>query len=337
MGEVPEEPSRAEALPLDEVSLTPFVATPEGAIDDFEALGAVWIACELAPNANLLSCLQDAMPLELADIPTCTATSLSDLQELTSISDLPAPHGPCLIPADPLPSYTVPVSANVLLGGSTEVTMITPFPGGPSIDGCAEDFLAGKHEIPDDCLYGVQRIDIGPSEKVLSLAALLGGEGEKPDEEESEGQAPSVDPDLNPRISEFKLLALNEAGEEILPLTELESGEMLDTPLPAGTLVRMFVESPESDLQSYAIPVNMGESYEEESEKYSGEWFRSWGQLLSGSSNDPQSFNEWKLSPGTQDDADSTLPPDGLAHLFFVQRDGRQGVEWFWFSLRVED
>ena len=40
------------------------------------------------------------------------------------------------------------------------------------------------------------------------------------------------------------------------------------------------------------------------------------------------------MERGTQDEDDE--PPDGRAHLFYVLRDSRLGVEWWWLEVEVE-
>ncbi len=103
-----------------------------------------------------------------------------------------------------------------------------------------------------------------------------------------------------------------------------------------GETIRIDVESPEEDLQEYAIPVNNGQSYELRKESYDGSWFITWGDLLSGSSNAPNSYNEWAIRRGEQDDIESETPPDNRASLFYVVRDGRQGSAIWWFNIEVE-
>jgi hypothetical protein len=45
------------------------------------------------------------------------------------------------------------------------------------------------------------------------------------------------------------------------------------------------------------------------------------------------SRNEWTLEIGQQDEDEA--PPDGRATLFYVLRDGRNGVDWWWISVEV--
>ena len=53
-------------------------------------------------------------------------------------------------------------------------------------------------------------------------------------------------------------------------------------------------------------------------------------------SDDPRSLNVWRMLPGEQDDIESPVPPDGRATLYYVLRDDRQGVDWFWFHVSVK-
>jgi hypothetical protein len=39
------------------------------------------------------------------------------------------------------------------------------------------------------------------------------------------------------------------------------------------------------------------------------------------------------LTPGEQDETET--PPDDIARMYYVVRDGRQGVNWFWFELET--
>jgi hypothetical protein len=86
----------------------------------------------------------------------------------------------------------------------------------------------------------------------------------------------------------------------------------------------------------YVIHLDFGESFGCRVEVYEGDWYRTWGTLLSNDSDDPVSYNTWRMVPGQQDDIESDIPPDGRATLYYVLRDDRQGVEWFWFHVQVE-
>ncbi|HET6581908.1 MAG TPA: hypothetical protein VFG69_00650, partial [Nannocystaceae bacterium] len=77
-------------------------------------------------------------------------------------------------------------------------------------------------------------------------------------------------------------------------------------------------------------------SYGTRDEDYDGKWFRTWGDLFAPGSDDPIARNTWTLVPGDQDDADlGPVPPDGVATLLYVLRDGRVGVTWTWLQVEV--
>ena len=140
------------------------------------------------------------------------------------------------------------------------------------------------------------------------------------------------DADRNPQITEIRVGLVDAQGEQIGDAFIIAPGEQVIAPRDA--IVQVEVDSPEEDLQTYLVPVNNGESYEERSETYQGDWYRTWGTLLSGTSDDPSSFNRWTLTQGEQDEGEA--PVGDLARLYYVVRDGRQGVNWFWFEMQVE-
>jgi len=114
----PELGSRCEALPFEGLRLTPWIATPTGPLDltgpDYDP---VWIACNLGPGQGLFACLKGALPLELADIPTCPVPSFADLMA----AELPEPPSPCILPPDGsddgMQDFTVPLASALLIGG----------------------------------------------------------------------------------------------------------------------------------------------------------------------------------------------------------------------------
>jgi len=314
---------KAQALPFETVELTPFIVNPDGPVDP-DSLDVLWIACELTPGQGLLSCLQGAMPLTLDDLPECSEPSFADLMG----DELPEPESPCLIAREGTPEYVVPLSANVFIGGSIELTMIAGVPGGTDTDRCAAELLRDEYDLPDDCLYAVQRLTVGPVEQLLVLAQMFGVEipgFEPPDPEDV------PEPDRNPRITEVRVGLVDQDGEQIGDAFIIGPGDLVSAPRDAT--VQVEIDSPEDDLQSYLIPVNNGESYQERSEVYQGDWYRTWGTLLSGTSDDPSSYNRWTLTQGDQDQGET--PVGDRARLYYVVRDGRQGVNWFWFELEV--
>jgi hypothetical protein len=324
---------RCEALPFEGVRVTPWIVTPDGPIDltgpDFDP---VWIACNLGPGEGLFACLKGAQPTALADLPTCPVPSFADLDpDSMSLPDSPSP---CVLPADGSDDgsqdFVVPFASTLLLGGDLEITMISRGPGSPDTPACAEPFLAGETEVPNECIYAVQRLSIGPIERLLALAGMFGVElppelGEAPDPDEI------PDGDRNPRILDFSVTRVRDGQPEDLG------------PQPRGAVVaarpgdtlQIFTTADAADLQEYLVPINGGAGGSEaRTEAYDGSWFRTWGALLANGSDDPMSRNEWTMERGPQDETDD--PPDGRASLFYVLRDGRQGIDWWWISVALE-
>lgn len=318
------ETPKAQALPFEVVTIEPFVVGPEGPIEP-DSIDPVWIGCELRAGQGLFACIQAAMPLTLDELPECVAPSFADLEDTTA---LPEPVSPCLIGRTGMPEYTVPLSANVFIGGAIELTMIAGSPTGTSTDDCARELLSGDYELPDDCIYAVQRLSVGPIEQLLALAAMFGVplEGfEVPDPEDI------PEADRHPRITEVRVNLQDPEGEPVGESTPINLGDVVEVPL--GVTMRIDVVSPAEDLQVFPVAINNGESFEDRDEAYSGHWYRTWGTLLAGGSDDPESWNEWNFVPGAQDPKDEPAPPDERAILYYVVRDGRQGVDWFWFEV----
>lgn len=334
MPDGPELAPRCEALPFETVRLTPWVVTPEGplGLDNQENFDPLWIACNLTPGRGLFACIKDAFPTSLADIPACPEPSLTDLAG--GFDALPEMRGPCILPDDGSPDgeqdFTVPLAGNLLLGGDIEVTMISRSPGSPTTTECAAPFLADESELPNDCLYAVQRVSVGPTERLLALAGMFGVElppelGEPPDPEDI------PDSDRNPRIQDFRVLLIHpDADDE--DLGPQPRGAVIQA-APGDTL-KILTNAPETDLQEYLVPINGGaDGSEPRTETYDGSWFRTWGTLLANSSDDPMSMDDWTMKRGSQDETETA--PDGRATLYYVLRDGRQGVDWWWISVEV--
>lgn len=314
---------KAQALPFETVEITPFIVNQDGAVDP-ESLDIVWLACELTPGQGLFACISDSFPTTLADIPDCEVPDIGQLGG----TELPEMESPCLIGREGSPQYVVPLSANVFVGGAIELTMIAGVPGGTSTDVCAAELLSDEHDLPNDCLYAVQRLTLGPVELLAKLAADFGAEipgVEVPDE--------LPEPDRNPRITEVRVGVIDETGKQVGDALIVPAGGMFSAPL--GSTVQVEIDSPEEDLQTFLIPVNNGESYEERAEAYQGDWYRTWGEFLSGTSDDPKSYNQWTLVQGEQDETET--PPDNRARLYYAVRDGRQGVNWYWFEVEVTE
>ena len=323
----PDAPTKAQALPFETVEITPFLVNEDGEVDP-DSLDIVWLACELTPGQGLFACLQDAMPLALDDIPECVAPSFDVF--MSEDLELPELDSPCVIGREGTPEYVVPFAANVFVGGSMELTMIAGVPGGTATDVCAAELLAGNYDLPDDCLFAVQRLNVGPVEVLLSFAASFGFEipgFEVPDPEDV------PEPDQNPRITEVRVGIIGEDGEQVGDAVVMDYGGTFTA--PRESLLQIEVDSPAEDLQTFQIPVNNGESFEDRDEAYQGDWYRTWGRFLSGSSDDPMSYNQWTLSQGDQDETE--IPPEDKARVYYVVRDGRQGTNWFWFEVDVTE
>lgn len=347
----PAAPVRAEVLPVETLRVVPFIVddtdplTPERIEAELEP---VWLACPLQPIQGIFACLSAQLPLELDAIEQCPPVDFSALDP--SAMELPAMPAPCRIPTEPSdgagsatsspasPSMQVPIDFNFFLGGDLELTMIAHRAGEGSTERCAQALL-GEEPLPSECLIGVQRASIGPDAKILQLAADAGIEGlEQLGELPSEDQIP--DPDANTRITTFRVVVTDEAVskknlEDVLeagPVIDVARGDTLE--VKAGQTLVIETTAPEADLQTYFISAGDG-VFEEKQEYYVGDWYRTWGTLLGNDSDDPRSLNTWKMVPGEQDDVESDVPPEGVATLYYVLRDDRQGVDWFWFHVSV--
>jgi hypothetical protein len=323
----PDGVTRTQALPLETVAIEPFIVGPDGPIDP-DDVDPVWIACELPPGLGLFSCISNSFPIALGDIPDCPEVDPMGIDP----EAIPEPVSPCIIAWEGSPEYTVPLSNNVFIGGAIELTMIAGVPtgtDGTSTQECADELLGDEYQLPDDCLFAVQRISLGPIGRMLLLLDEFGIEldGFDPPDPEDVPEA-----DFNPQITAFTFETLDENGEPEGDSVDVGLGEAIAAEL--GDRIRIEVSSPEEHLQTYPIPVNNGESTEDRDEAYQGSWYRTWGDLLSGSSDDPDSFNEWQLFQDSQDDEET--PPADRAFMYYVVRDGRQGVDWWWFEVEAD-
>lgn len=350
---VPGEAMRAEALPIETIRARPFI------VDELEPWSAeriagelqpLWLACPMQPVQGLFACLSAQLPLALPDIEDCPPVDLSALDP--SAGELPAMPAPCRIRVPEggsagEPTMQVPLDFNFFLGGDLELTMIAHRPdhsdgggeGEVSTERCAEALL-GEEPLPSACLVAVQRASIGPDAEILRLAAAAGLDGlDQLGPMPSDDQIP--DADRNPRIEGFRVVVTDEQvrRDDLLRVLgdhegiEVAAGDTLT--VQAGQTLVIETTAPEDDLQTYLISASDG-LFEEREEYYVGDWYRTWGTLLSNDSDDPVSYNTWQMVPGEQDDVESELPPDGRATLYYVLRDDRQGVSWFWFHVQVE-
>ena len=323
---VPEEDDiavRCQALPLETVTLTPFVVDPQGPVDPDE-IDPVWIACQMGPGEGLFGCIQNAFPVALEDIPACVPPDPMDLGG----DEIPEAISPCVIGRAGAPEFTVPFNSSILIGGDIEVTMIGSTPGGTSTDACAAKLLAGDHTVPDDCVLAVQRLELGPLERLLLLADQFGidlGDFPVPDPEDV------PDGDRNPRVSRFQIAFVDDDGKAG-DLVDVGRGETIEAEL--GDTLRIETSVPEEDLQAYLLPLNENETVEEV-ETLDGDYFRSFGSLFAGSIDDLESYTEWTLEREAADEPER--PEDDQATLFLTLRDSRTGVDWWWFHVDIAE
>lgn len=319
------EPDRVEVLPFETVQIRPWIVDPSGPLSTEviqEQMEPRWLACALPPRvAGLFGCLSSRFPLDPATIPICPVPDLGD-----ALGGLPATNpSPCfLAPAPEVePRYTVPLDPLFLVGGSVELTLVAHRRGRGSTDRCMAELFAGSDDLlPEECIYATQRIPIGPEAAIVQAASAFGIDlGPAPPERE---------PDRHPSITGFSVQAFS--GEVALgsPIALTERGQVVTVPL--GARLDLSTTAPVEDLQTYFSTGDQG-LWIEETEAYDGRWYRTWGELWSPQSNDPRSINRWELVPTTQD----VLPEPllGRATMFYVLRDGRTGVDWWWFDVMV--
>lgn len=313
----------AEALPGETVELTAFAVGPDGPAE-LSTLDLRWIACELPPGGGVFACLSQQFPLSIDALPSCNFPGLHGV--IATGEAIPF-GGPCLLAQDPGQGFEVPVSEGTLAGASLELTAIGSTPGGTPAEQCARELLEGRANVPNDCIYGVQVVEIGPEPRLTRWMSEV-GIGDTPAADDDE-----VDPvDVHPRITSFQVSVLGDNGEPLAEPVEVPLGGELE--VQRGQRLRIEATSPEEDLQDYRYPVNNGAAFETATEQYTGQWFITWGSLLSPESVDGQSYNDWTLEP---DDDDAPRPPGDIAHLYYVVRDGRSGAANWWISLRFAE
>ena len=325
------DPVRAEALPFETVRLYPFIVDTDGPLDQQRVeseLEPRWLACNLAPIEGLGSCLANAAPLQPGDVPACPQVDLGAIDPTDPTAELPTFPSPCEITGGTpyQPEFTVPFDPVYLFGGDIEVTMVGHRPDAGDTDRCYEQLLAGGTRADAACLFITQRVAVGPDAVLIDLASQLGlpeieGLGDLPD--------PLPDADTHPRIQSFVVRELDATGNEVA-VFQPARGEVIQ--VAAGHQLDMETQAPEGDLQSY--PIQTEDGFTDDDEAYEGAWYTTWGTLLSDSSDDPLSLNSWTLQRGEQDE-EGDVPPGNRATLFYVLRDGRQGVDWWWFHADV--
>jgi hypothetical protein len=320
----------AEAMPLATAHLRPFIVDPFGPLSTDRIAGElepVWLACNLQPVQGLLGCLQEAVPLQPADVPVCPPPDPSGFDPATGM--LPTTPSPCRIETETpaTPSYTIPLDGGYLVGGDIEVTMVAHTTKTITTPACLEQLLLDRDPDPG-CLYVTQRLAVGPDAKLVELALQFGVPADAlpplPD--------PIPDPDRNPRIESVTVSAYEDETATAKRLLEVspEIGDVLE--LPWGARVELEIQGREDDLQQYAVAGD-DDSFSTRDETYAGRWFVTWGTLLAPTSDDPLAINTWTLMPGPRDSTD--VPPYALATLYYVLRDDRQGVTWTYFQIRV--
>lgn len=333
-GADPDAPARAEAMPFETVRLHPLFMDPEGLWSEErvgEELEPIWLACVLAPTQGLGGCTMAARPLAGEDVPVCPAPMLGPIDP----SMPPSVPSPCRIDTDSpgTPAYQVPLDGAFLLGSDVEVTMIGHAPDADvDSEACLDALLATDGDPDPGCIFVAQRVAVGPDGALVALAEQFG----VPADALPAAPDPVPDPDSHPRISSVKVAAYADKTE----------GSLIDTFTPAdgdelelawGTRLEITIEAPKDDLQTYAVPNDDG-TFVPRTENYAGRWFRTWGDLLGPTSNDPTAIDTWTLRKGAQDEDD--VPPTGddgvaRARLVYVLRDDRQGVTWTSFSVKV--
>lgn len=325
---VPDDPQlapRAQALPFEEVLITPFVVDEEGPVAPAD-LDGIWFACPLGPTQASFDCITDATPVELADVPDCEPPP--DMTEI-DFDMIPQPQGLCIIGREGAPRYTVPLDANIISGGRVELTFIAGVPEGSSTQKCADRLLSGDFKLPDDCVFASQEISVGPLERLFELAEQFGIDLPPGFEVPPEDEIPDFD--RHPRIDFFEgsvvpeSLSTERDRREAIPLGGSYRADL-------GEILRFDTSSPAEDLQTFFIRSSDG-STREEMEFLEGRWFRDWGRLLSDGSNDLVSFNELEMRKSGNDDDET--PSEDQVFVYYVLRDGRAGVTWWWFSVET--
>ncbi len=323
--EDPDAAPRAQALPFETVTVTPLIGGPEGIVDA-ATLAPVWFACPLSPTQSLYGCISSQFPIARDAIPDCETPAFGF--EL-DFSEVPEPQGLCQLGQTATPSLTIPFDFNILSGGGIELTMIAGVPGGTSTQTCADILLSGDIDVPDDCVLLLQRVTVGPLERLFALAEEFGVV--LPEEFAVTDLDDIPDFDRHPRISSVGAQPVDEEGGETTgPIVEIpEAGTFAAT---YGTVLRFNALTPSSELQTFTVQSANGE-IREASEAFQGAWYHTWGTLQSGASNDAVSFNDFSLTVGSQDETET--PEGDSVEFIFVLRDGRSGVDWRTWSVEA--
>ncbi len=322
-------PTHAEGFPFDTMRMTPFLVDPHGPLSPQTIAAEVeprWYACNLGPGQGIGSCLLGELPMDPADVPDCPVPDLSDL-DLDS-GELPEAVSPCRIVmgAPEAPEYTIPFDFNFLIGGDVEITMMGGTPGqNPSR--CETGYFQRRNDTPESCIFVTQRISVGPDTELQRFAQDFGldiSDTMLPEEPE--------ETDRNVDIVGARVTIMDENGDEIGERSVAE-GERITAPL--GAELEVTITFPAEQLQTYLVPIDTDEGvreYDVREEKATGSWFRTWGQLAGEGTQNAVAVNRWRLE-GDSDQGEE--PEDARARLFYVVRDDRIGVDWFWFEVEV--
>ena len=334
--------SRAEAIPLDNVVLEPFFVAPNG---ELPIIKPVWVACEMTSRERFGTCLRDRMPIALSGemaLQTC-AYVLDPQQTLRSPEAIPLITEPCWVPTDgnQNASLQVPVSYNMVNGGEIEVTMIAST--SPDIDTskCVEIYLSGDHNFPETCIIGVQRVRIGPSSTITAILKSVGLAGIGGINKLAKQQAePPQKANENLRLPPFEI---TQYRNEIIVFgpAPVMANEGFDVQLGDRLEVTVAVEKEQE--QSFFVPVNNGQSWEEDQESIRASWYRDWGRRGARrgkggpfSRSDHVPWDDtfiWEMTAEEKSE-DQGLPPKPV-QLHCVVRDNRGGVAWQSLTIKV--
>ena len=249
-----------------------------------------------------------------------------DLDSL-DFENLPEPQNPCRFGAGmDEPTFTVPLDNTILSGGEMEIHFIAGAPDGKTSQECLETRFAGEEIFPDTCILMTQRISVGPIENLLLLAEEFGIDLGLPPPDPEE----IPEPDRHFEIVRFQVGEADEENQFVGTPVDVAFGEIIE--VSPGTPYRIEVEHPEDQLQVYPIPSD--DTFIDREEFYQGLWFRTWGSLLGDSSDDPVSFTVYEFREGSQDETEVPPTDDETAYVYYVARDSRAGVAWYWFGLR---
>ena len=321
--------TRAEGLPLETATITPWIADPSGPLsparirDDIQP---TWFACTLRPGQGVGGCLLGARPIDPATIPDCPVPTPADLDPNAPPEP---PPSPCRLTEGPpeAPQLTLPLDPLFLLGSDMEVTLIGSSDPTVSTDDCARALLDSTDTPPLACLFASQRVAVGPDSTLRALAADLGFPSEGPPPPD-----PPAEPNRNPLLESVQVRVIRDgvAGTAI----PVFAGDLLQVPA-MDTALEITANLDETSEQSYLIErtVDGATEYQAEQEDLTGDWANNWGYIEYGDSQGLSHLNIWTLMPAAGQDL---LGPGDTAHMFLVLRDNRSGTTWFDFGVLLQ-